>query len=525
MIFDLDRDSIPPDISAHVCIVGAGAAGIVLAAQLIRQGKRVLLLESGGMVAEPAAQALNDSAYTGQPHQGANPGRFRVLGGTTTVWGGQILEFDDADFVARPWIPGSGWPFSKAELQPYYDRALQSEGLSGALQSDSDIWRRMNIHPPNLGEEFTAYFTRWCPEPDFGRLYRELLRSPNLSVILHATATAMRLAEDGRGVRGIECRSLSGKQRTFSADRYVLSLGAIESVRFLLQPLPGGQTPSWNQGGMLGRHFHSHIDINTASIPAQDAFRLRRWFATAFLDGIKYHPKFRLNFSQQMREQILNIGGSITCINPAEAELRRLKALARNFLQRRHWTVRWHDLPAAWRQLPTLFQLAYRYRVEGRAAWPANSFFWLRAYCEQEPLSASRISLINQRDAVGMFRAQLDWRISPLEWKTIRYFTEAVQQNFARLGLANLAPRAELTQADGFRNIVLDDSHHHMGGARMASSSSGGVVNANLQLHGVDNAFLCSAAVFSCSGFSNPTHTLIALALRLADQLKGNPRA
>ena len=64
-----------------------------------------------------------------------------------------------------------------------------------------------------------------------------------------------------------------------------------------------------------------------------------------------------------------------------------------------------------------------------------------------------------------------------------------------------------------------DDSNHHMGGMRMSPSDTTGVVDPNLRLHGTANTYICSSAVFPSSGFSNPTHTVLALALRLCDHL------
>ncbi len=525
MIVDLENAETLPAFAADVCIIGAGAAGIVLAAELVRQRKRVLLLESGGSTIESAAQSLNEFAYSGQPHQGANIGRFRALGGTTTVWGGQVLELDEQDFAARPWVPGSGWPFSKQELRSYYHRALLAEGLAHVCPSDQELWHQMKVVAPQLGEDFVPYFTRWCPEPNFARLYQETLDSQGVCVVLHATATAMLLTEDGSRVRGIRCKTLAGREHTFSAMQYVLSLGTIESVRFLLQPLPGAQMPAWNQSGMLGCHFHSHIDLNAARVPEKGAAKLQRWFSNAYLGGYKYHPKFRLALPRQRQEKILSVAGSITCINPAETELRRIKSLARDFVRHRALRATREDLPRALRQLPTMMRLGFSYRVHHRAAWPKHSAFWLRTHCEQEPLSRSRITLCNDKDATGLYRAQLDWRISPLEWKTIRYFTDHIKHAFADLGLANIIPRPELALEEGFRDVVVDDSHHHMGGTRMATNPAEGVVDPDLRLHGIDNAYVCSASVFPTSGFSNPTHTLIALAIRLADHLVASAEA
>jgi len=519
MIVDLERDATLPEFAADVCIVGAGAAGIVLAAELARQGKRVLLLESGGTALEPAVQELNACSYSGQPRRGAHMGLFRALGGTTITWGGQVLELTEEDFAARAWVPGSGWPLSKRELQPYYERALVAEGLSAVVRSDEEVWRQMKSDAPPLGSELETYFTRWCLEPNFARLYGDVLNSSKLCIVLHASVTAMLLSANGSRLQGVRCRTISGRERNFSAAHYVLCLGTIETVRFLLQPSADTAAQTWNRSGLLGKNFQSHIDYNAAKIPGEDALRLRRWFANAYLKGRKYHPKFRLAFAEQKQRRILNIAGSITCINPAETELRRVKRLANNFLHGRKFDPAWGDLPRFIRQLPTMLALGYGYGVQHRAWWPQDSTFWLRVHCEQEPQSQSRITLTDVRDGVGLLQAKLDWRVSAVEWRTIRQFTEQAQRSFAALAATKIVPQPELQLEDGSGSIVFDNSHHHMGGTRMAASSTEGVVDLNLKLHGAENAYVCSASVFPTGGFSNPTHTLIALAIRLADHL------
>jgi choline dehydrogenase-like flavoprotein len=61
---------------------------------------------------------------------------------------------------------------------------------------------------------------------------------------------------------------------------------------------------------------------------------------------------------------------------------------------------------------------------------------------------------------------------------------------------------------------------HHMGTTRMADSPEHGVVDANCRVHGVDNLYIAGSSVFTTSGASNPTLTIVALALRLADHLR-----
>ena len=130
---NLERDIPSPEERTDVCVLGAGAAGIVLTMELLRLGKRVTLLEAGGVGIEAASQEPYRSEISGLPHTGIHAGRFRVYGGSTTRWGGQILELDDEDFEQRPNVPGSGWPFPKAALRSFYERALHIEGLGSVL--------------------------------------------------------------------------------------------------------------------------------------------------------------------------------------------------------------------------------------------------------------------------------------------------------------------------------------------------------------------------------------------------------
>src|SRR5207237_39495 len=145
---------------------------IALAVELAGLGKRVVLLEGGGASLEDAAQEPYQSSLTGLHHRGVHEGRFRVHGGTTTKWGGQILELDPLDFAERPWVRGSGWPFQKPELTPFYARALELEGVDRSILDDAAVWKALNEREPQL-PGMTPYLTRWCPEPNFARLHRQ----------------------------------------------------------------------------------------------------------------------------------------------------------------------------------------------------------------------------------------------------------------------------------------------------------------------------------------------------------------
>jgi choline dehydrogenase-like flavoprotein len=512
MIFDLLQAAPRGDEMADVCIVGAGAAGIALAVELQRSGKRVVVLDGGGREVEEQAQEPYRSEVVGHVHRGVNTGRFRAYGGTTTRWGGQILELDPEDFERRAWIPESGWPFAKAELAPFYQRALELEGVSGAIQEDADVWRALGLAQPSFAA-MKPYFSRWCPEPNFARLHGRALEGEGISVWLHANVVEMLL--DGDVVRAVRCRTQTGREASFHAREFVFCMGSIECVRFFLQPRNGGLP--WNASGLLGKHFHDHVDANAGVVLPRDRRRFAEVFDNVFLGGYKYHPKLRLDPVEQERDGLLNSAATVTFETDVDEVLGSSKAMAKAMLRGRFGDVKAAEVAGLLRHTPLLAKQTLRYALRHRVYNPSSAMVRLRVHCEQPPDSASTITLAEERDSLGLLRTRLDWRISKLEVQTIRRFAEIAQKSLAEL--AKLEIDGDLLENGSAFVAKCDDSNHHMGGMRMSASASNGVVSPDLLLHGTKNCFICSGAVFPTSGFSNPTHTVLALAMRLARRL------
>jgi choline dehydrogenase-like flavoprotein len=515
LIRDLEQELPDRSEQADICIIGSGAAGIALAVELARLGRRVLLLEGGGATIEEASQDPYRSEVVGLTHRGVNTGRFRAQGGTTTQWGGQILELDAIDFERREWIDGSGWPFAKDELARYYERALQLEGLVGVEREDGEVWRRLGLTKPAY-ERLAAYLSRWCPEPNFAVLHREALDGNAVTVWLHANVVGLNM--DGDAVRSVRCQSLSGRAAAFPARKFVFCLGAIESCRFFLQPREGGLP--WNQSGLLGKHFQDHIDCNVATLLPRQRKKIQESFDNIYLDGYKYHPKVKIGESTMRERKLLNVGATLSFVSDIDEELSELKTTARKMLRGGVKQIAARDVVQVVKNLPLLARQGWRYKSAHRAYNPDSAQILLRVHCEQEPLSGSSISLSEERDRLGMLRTRLDWRISDLELRSILELARIVKQELA--AVAELTLDSDLERGDSAFLERCDDSNHHMGGMRMAESPSRGVVDINLRLFGTRNCYVCSGAVFPASGFSNPTHTVLALAVRLAEHLNVN---
>jgi choline dehydrogenase-like flavoprotein len=516
VIFDLLSETPQPDFVADICIVGAGAAGITLAIESARKGNKVLLLEGGGAVRENSSQALYDSEIVGLPHRGIHTGRIRVKGGTTVRWGGQILELDAHDFIPRPSVPDSGWPFSKTELIPFYERALHLEGLAKVERSDEAVWRDLGT-PLVQFESLDSYLSRWCPEPNFARLHGKTLRThPNIHLWLHASAVELltQKAAEGEAATGIRCRTLTGIEAIFHARHYIFALGGIESSRFFLQPRPG-RLP-WNRSGLLGQHFQDHVDCNAAVIHPHNLQQFHELFDPIITRGFKYLPKLRLLPEVQSQYNTLSAGSTMFFEDTGKVRT-QAKNTARNLLRGRFRDISAENLRHTARHIPMLFRQVWRYKVQRRTYAPSEVRIFLRVHCQQEPTSRSSITLTDQRDPLGLFRIRFDWQISERELQTVRQYVLIAQKSLA--SIADIIPDEELLSGNPSFLARCDDSNHHMGGMRMSTSDSTGVVDPNLRLYGLTNAYICSSAVFPCSGFSNPTHTVLALAVRLSDHL------
>jgi nucleoside-diphosphate-sugar epimerase len=157
-------------------------------------------------------------------------------------------------------------------------------------------------------------------------------------------------------------------------------------------------------------------------------------------------------------------------------------------------------------------------RIPSIALYSKAGRYPLEFHAEQAPNRDSRLTLAADRDAYGMPRLKVDWQVTPLDFATVRKAYRLIADELERTGTG------VLTFDDaGLEGAVLKAGAyggHHSGTARMAASPADGVVDADCRVHGTDNLFVASSAVLPTSSQANPTLTILALALRLADHLE-----
>ncbi len=515
MILDFRHPDPPRDLVADVCIVGAGPAGIAVADRLSAAGVHTCLLESGGFDFEARVQDLYRGDNIGVPNFPLHQSRLRFFGGSTNHWEGWCTPFAAEDFAPRPWIAQSGWPVTQAELQPWYARANAWLGL-GAPIYDPRIereWRGRGWRgalPAFDAKRLVPGYWRFCRPPShIGSTWRARFEvRESLTVWLHANAVELLADASGQRLRYLEVRSLTGVRRRVTARVLVLACGGLENARLLLASrsaaFPNGVG---NQHDWVGRTFMDHLQGDIATVTARDPDAL----AVSMPNPSEPEPRgvfFRLHPSLQERLRTAN-GSAFLGIarHPPGAS------------QTGGWMAEALEELDIWlRPAPAARETAAKGPVEGLS---------FRCFGEQTPNRQSRVTLGAERDALGLPRLGLDWRLCEADRRSLRSLAETLAAEVQRLGLGRvrLAPwLAPERDADPDWGEAVTGGHHSMGTTRMSTRPEGGVVDGEGRVHGLENLYIAGSSVFPTGGFANPTLTIVALAHRLASHLEAQLR-
>jgi choline dehydrogenase-like flavoprotein len=491
----LDARSIPTgtSIDTDLAIIGGGPAGISLALALAGSPIRMMILESGGQEFETDTQALYKGSETGVRYIPLDATRLRYLGGSSNHWGGWCRPLDEIDFEKRDWLPHSGWPIRRKDIEPYFDRAQQLCGAGPFIYDDTDKWAAALGAPVQLGSgglyttfmQFSKQPTNYFPVR-FGEQYSDQLkRIPNLDLMLHANVTGLRLASNAASVDHLDVATLTGKRFTVRPKYVVLAVGGIENPRLLLASNDVMTSGIGNENGMVGRFFADHpIPGDTATLVLFNG-TLAPYYQNP---QTAYGANLRAAFApKDAYKRTHNVLGSLATV---EAEV----------------------------QLDALGQAAVT-TTAGALGVDARNMraFTLGCGLELAPDPNRHVSLTTEQDALGMPRLKLDMRISDNDFMHYR-------QTLLELGRQLMESRIGMLRINHHSRdswlSVMDWGNHHMGATRMHDDPKRGVVDANLQVHGVNNLFVAGSSVFPTYSASNPTLNLIALTLRLADRLR-----
>jgi choline dehydrogenase-like flavoprotein len=505
------------ELNADICIVGGGAAGISTACELIDEDCSVLLLESGGKSFDPDIQRMYKGVNDREDFA-LDTSRLRFLGGSTNHWGGWCAPLDEMDFVQREWVPNSGWPIAYDDLLPYYRRAQPVCEL-GEFRYDVAEWPSLSKATLPLDPEKLEH-KMWqvSPPTAFGRVYeQDLGRATNLNVILGATVTQIVTNANGSAVTEVDVNDLHGRQATVRAALFVIACGGIETPRLLLASNRVEPAGIGNRNDLVGRFFMEHPHPDAGGIMVTGESASFDAYSTREVDGQRILTAFGPSPAAQKRLRILN--SSIALSGPLRhAPSEGWDSLTK--LSRSREASKWPEglgghIARVLRDLDDVLREGYR-RMRGGEV----KGFQLTARTEVVPNPDNRITLTHDRDALDVNRVRLEWNVGSLDRSTVATSMTLLAEELGRLNVGRVRINELLLKEDSGWSENLSWFGHHMGTTRMHENPKHGVVDVDCQVHGVSNLFIASSSVFPTCGFANPTLTIVAMALRLADHLK-----
>jgi choline dehydrogenase-like flavoprotein len=521
LVSEVSSLSDGPSAPSRIIIIGSGAVGLYAASLLAKRGRNVLVIESGDQ--HLGTFAAESYASVGRPHSGISLGRSRSLGGTTNLWGGQLVEFQPIDFNGRDWLPGSRWPVAYEEIAPYYATTYTNLAIPAAMQHDEDIWQGISAACPLLGSDFEVILTRWLRTPSTAVMFaRQIQSDEKMSVLTGCTAVGFR-GEGGR-IQRVKVVDKAAKSHWIDGDVFILAAGTIENSRLLLHAAQDQQWQCpWRANRTIGRFFQDHPCYKVGVVEPTDKRALFNMFSTIVYKGFKFQPKFRFRNEVLEQRRILSVLGNFMFEGHASEHLVYLK----QFLKAAVISRKLSGISDLFRNVigsvRYLVPLMWRYVKDHRIFVPGSANIGLGIQAEQAPCADSRITIDSSSlDACGLPRVVLDWRLGDHELESIREFVVKVRDAMQSARIGRLDIDEDLLNRNPKFLAKLKDNYHQMGGTVMGFSEQDGVVDKNLCVFGTTNFYVGGASIFRTSSNANPTFTAMAFATRLVDHLTGS---
>ncbi len=552
MIVDGRRFEPGTILEADIAIVGAGAAGLTLALVLARKMPRlnILLVEGGGRRFDFKEQSryFAGADETHLHHPPLELYRRRMLGGTTSIWGGRCIPMSKDDFIQRPDLGRAGWPIAYEEVAQFYPAALDmlEAGAYEFEAADAFPGKPAALGPARSGEGLVLdQIERFSPPTDLARTYaRELEASSNIKILVEAACVEVLTDSTGDKVEGLALRA-GGKLFKVKARQIVIAAGGLETPRLLLWSRRAKKCGLGNECDQLGRYYMTHYAGELGRIRfAHPPESVHADYAKS-RDGVWCRRLMLLDEVTRRNNGLVNfvLRPTIPAIHDPTHGSAVLSAayFAKRFLIQEYarrlaampsgpgapaafpWLVHVRNLLAGSPELLTFTSSWTRQRILPRRKIPSlflpnkSGIYPLEFNAEEIADAGSRVQLGKGTDPNGMPCLSVNWRVAPDFPEQLLKIFDVFGRAASSSGLGDV----EVTETE--REQVLERCHsqggHHIGTARMSSTPSDGVVDGDLQVWGTRGLYVLGSAVFPTCGFANPTLTIVALAQRLAERL------
>jgi len=512
----------PANLTADICIMGAGVAGITLANELKDKYDNIILLDAGGEHYEESIQEFYDAHTVSPFYPNPKDSRLRFLGGASNHWANNTSPFSPIDFEKRSWVPNSGWPIGYNDLAPFYVKAA----MYCQTESDSynpDYWlpklqKQTLLTGANYSELAIAKAS--VPPTRFFHVHgNALVKSSKVHIYSYASVTDLTFNPNDQSVKKIKFSSYNRLEHSIQADKFVMAFGGLENARMLLYFNNKYNNQLGNKFDNVGRYFMDHPTLNAAQIFSKSdqlnnmSTMDKQRFIVAF---------FQLTESTLRENETTNL---------------RMPVVAANEYQMSDGISSFHILKQAIaeREVPEQFgkhlsnfvsDIDMVMEAVARKQFDTTLFddataisgFQIPMMIEQTPHRSNRIYLSKRKDKLGIPKLNIEWELKQSDrdylWRTLELFG----RDLGALSLGRLRLLKE--RSSRLFGDQMGFGHHHMGTTRMSDSPETGVVDSHQKIFGTNNFYVAGCSVFPTGSHIPPTLTIAATTIRLAQHLK-----
>ena len=516
MIIDLKNLKKKNEISAKICIIGGGTVGLFLAHRLRLSKIPVTIIEAGG----EKIQAKNKITYTFNNYfyEGALINKKFILGGTSTIWGGQMIPFQKSDIQSRNYIGIKSWNIKYESIARYFPiitkhlnfkfikykkNLLKVKNYFNFLNNDFDL--RFSVFIKNKIKNFYKFFSK------------EIRDDNQLNIYINAKVFEIQNSQDSNYVKNIIAKSDNGNILYIRTEIVIICCGALESTRLLFIYNKKNKDCIKINKSPLGNFFCDQLSFVCGEFIIKDWKKFIYHFSPIYRNGLIHNPRFELKNIFQRKNKLPSAYCHFLYVKNKK---KCLELLIKSIFKKKNIKFK-SVIPTIILSIPELIINIYNlfyFRILFRYVWfriPKKMQFSI--VLEQIPAFSNKL-FINKKNNFNKF--VIDWNIKRENIKYLKLISKTFKTAWIKSRFNEIAELQTSIPDDLNQKKFLKPTYHPTGSIRMGSKKTNSVVDKNLKLWNVNNMYICSTAVFPSSSCSNTGFTLLALAIKLEHHIK-----